>query len=189
MLKLNSWKAIANLSNRIALLSAALMIAASVAAIVARPTAKLSDLKQAISLEDMVPKQLGDWREDSLGTLQVVNSQQQDLLDRLYRQILSRTYVNAGGYRFMLSLAYGDDQRERGTLQAHQPEVCYPAQGFVIQSNEAGLLATAAGDIAVRRLFATIAARPEPLTYWFTNSIRGPVRSQSLERTRRLVKT
>jgi EpsI family protein len=39
-------------------------------------------------------------------------------------------YVNASGYRIMLSLAYGSDQR--GALQAHKPEVRYPAQGFTL---------------------------------------------------------
>ena len=74
--------------------------------------------------------------------------------------------MNASGYHIMLSLAYGSDQH--GSLQAHKPEVCYPAQGFVVQNNEAGLLATAFGDIPVRRLFTTMRARQEPVTYWFT---------------------
>lgn len=50
--------------------------------------------------------------------MQVVNPQTQELLDKLYSQILTRTYVNAKGYRIMLSLAYGSDQR--GALQAHK---------------------------------------------------------------------
>ena len=154
------------LSNRIAFLLAALMLAASVGAIIARPTARISDQGPAIVLETMVPKQFGDWSEDPLHSVQVVNPQTQELLDRLYSQILSRTYMNASGYRIMLSLAYGSDQRR--SLQAHKPEVCYPAQGFVLQKNEAGLLATAFGDIPVRRLFTTLGARQEPLTYWFT---------------------
>ena len=153
-------------SNRIAFFIAALMFAASVGAIVARPTTKLSDLGPAISLKSMVPKQFGDWREEPLNYVQVVNPQTQELLDRLYSETLSRTYVNASGYRIMLSLAYGSDQR--GSLQTHKPEVCHPAQGFVLQKNEAGLLATAFGSIPVRRLFTTMGARQEPLTYWLT---------------------
>lgn len=153
-------------SNRIAFLIAALMFAASVGAMVARPSAKLSDEQPAISLESMIPRQFGDWREDPLRNVQVVNPQTQELLDRLYSQILTRTYVNAGGYRVMLSLAYGSNQR--GSLQAHKPEVCYPAQGFVIQKNEAGFLTTAFGEIPVRRLFGNLGARQEPVTYWFT---------------------
>src|SRR6267378_4531886 len=121
--------------NRIALLITGLMFAASVGAIVARPTTKASDLGQA-------------------------------LLDKLYSQILTRTYVNSAGYRIMLSLAYGSDQR--GSLQAHKPEVCYPAQGFALQANEAASIATSYGAIPVRRLLTSLGARKEPVTYWFT---------------------
>jgi EpsI family protein len=166
------------------LLVAALMLVASVGAIVARPTARLSDLEQPISLEGMIPKQFGDWREAPQGYVQVINPQQQELLDRLYSQILNRTYVNSSGYRIMLSLVYGNDQRERGSLQAHKPEVCYPAQGFLIQQSEAGLLATAFGFIPVRRLFASMGARQEPLTYWFTvgdTAVRGRLQKRLVD--------
>ena len=151
---------------RVGFIIAALMFAASAGAIVARPNTKVSDLGPAISLKSMIPKQFGDWREEPQRITQVVNPQTQELLDRLYSDTLSRTYVNASGYHIMLSLAYGSDQH--GSLQAHKPEVCYPAQGFVVQNNEAGLLATAFGDIPVRRLFTTMRARQEPVTYWFT---------------------
>lgn len=96
----------------------------------------------------------------------MVNPQTQELLDKLYSEVLTRVYVNSSGYRIMLSLAYGGDQR--GAMQAHMPEVCYPAQGFMLKGNERGVLATAFGDIPVRRLFATMGARQEPVTYWFT---------------------
>ena len=154
------------LPSRTAFLIATLMFAATVASIAARPSMKLSEERPAISLENMVPRQFGEWREASRGYVQVVNPQTQDLLDKLYSEILTRIYVNADGYRIMLSLAYGSDQR--GSLQAHKPEVCYPAQGFVLHSNKAGKLATLFGDIPVRRLFTALGARQEPVTYWFT---------------------
>jgi len=153
-------------SNQVAFVIAALMFAASVGAIVARPTSEASALVRAMSLESMIPKQFGDWREQPLGFIQVVNPQTQELLDKLYSEILTRTYINSSGYRIMLSLAYGSDQR--GSLQAHKPEVCYPAQGFVVYRNEAGVLATPFGDIPVRRLFTSMGVRQEPVTYWFT---------------------
>lgn len=152
-------------TNRVALLITGLMFAASVGAIVARPTTKASDLGQAISLDATVPHQFGDWREVPQG-IHVVNPQTQELLDKLYSEILTRTYVNSGGYRIMLSLAYGSDQR--GSLQAHKPEVCYPAQGFALQANEAAAVATRYGEIPVRRLLTSLGARKEPVTYWFT---------------------
>jgi EpsI family protein len=152
--------------NRTAIAIAVLMFAASAAAIVARPSAKLANELPAIVLESAIPRQFGDWREFTQGVLQVVNPQTQELLDKLYSQILTRTYVNSNGYRIMLSIAYGGDQR--GAMQAHKPEVCYPAQGFVLERNDAGSLATALGAIPVRRLMTSLGSRREPVTYWFT---------------------
>jgi EpsI family protein len=154
------------LLDRKELFIAALMLMASIGAILARPTAKVADSASAISLEGMIPKQFGDWREEPQRILQVVNPQTQELLDKVYSQILARVYVNAEGYRLMLSLAYGSDQR--GSLQAHKPEVCYPAQGFTLHSNEPTQLLTAFGAIPVRRLMTSMGARQEPVTYWFT---------------------
>jgi len=168
--------------NRTALLIAGLMFAASIGAIVARPTLKASDLGQAVSLEAMVPKQFGGWHEEQQRYVQVVNPQTKELLDKLYSEILSRVYVNGNGYRIMLSLAYGSDQR--GTLQAHKPEVCYPAQGFQLVKNQAGVLATTYGDIPVRRLYTTMRTRHEPVTYWFTvgdRAIEGKLQKRLVE--------
>ncbi len=152
-------------SNRIALLIAALMISASVGAIALRPDQKVADLA-GINLDTMIPKQFGDWREEPQRTLQMVNPQTQALLDKLYSQLLSRVYVNNQGYRVMLSLAYGSDQR--GALQAHKPEVCYPAQGFTLHSSKTLPLTTPFGEIPAQRLYTTLGPRQEPVTYWFT---------------------
>ena len=152
--------------NYTALTLAALMCGASVAGIAARPSAKAADKGHAISLEAMVPKTFGDWSELAEQGVQVVNPQTQALLDKLYSQLLTRTYTNKQGYRIMLSLAYGDDQR--GGLQAHRPEVCYPAQGFKLGKVADGSLATAYGNIDVRRLSTHLGARNEPVTYWLT---------------------
>ncbi len=152
-------------SNRIALLIAALMISASAGAIVLRPDKMVAELS-AISLETMVPKQFGDWREEPQRALQVINPQTQELLDKLYNQVLSRVYINKDGYRVMLSLAYGSDQR--GALQAHKPEVCYPAQGFTLHSSQKAPLTTPFGEIPTQRLYTTLGPRQEPITYWFT---------------------
>jgi len=153
-------------SNRVAIIITALMFSASVGAIVARPDTKAEDLGPAISLETLIPKQFGEWREEPQRIVQVVNPQTQELLDKLYNETLSRTYVNAGGYRIMLSLAYGSDQR--GALQAHKPEVCYPAQGFTLHRTEASQLVTPFGAIPAQRLFTSRGSREEPVTYWFT---------------------
>jgi EpsI family protein len=153
-------------ANSIALTLAALMCTASIAGIAARPGQKAAEKGTALSLEAIVPKGFGDWTELPEQSAQVVNPQTKELLDKLYSQLLTRTYVNSQGYRIMLSMAYGDDQR--GGLQAHRPEVCYPAQGFKLGKVEDGQLATPYGKIEVRRLSTTFGARNEPVTYWLT---------------------
>ncbi len=152
--------------NTTALTLAALMCCASVLGFAARPSTKATERGAAPSLEAVVPKGFGDWQELPDQGVQVVNPQTQELLDKLYSQLLSRTYVNKDGYRIMLSLAYGDDQR--GGLQAHRPEVCYPAQGFKLGKVEDGALPTAFGSIEVRRLTTALGSRNEPVTYWLT---------------------
>jgi EpsI family protein len=142
------------------------MCAASIGAVVARPSIKSADEKPAISLETMIPKQFGDWRDEPQRTSQIINPQTQELLDKIYSQILTRTYINSQGYRIMMSLAYGSDQR--GSLQAHRPEVCYPAQGFKVHNTQALPLSTPVGDIPAQRLMTSLGPRQEPVTYWFT---------------------
>ena len=153
-------------STRVALTLAALMCAASAVAYVARPSLSATAQAPKIQLATAVPKQFGQWREDEARAATIVNPQTQQLLDKLYSQLLNRTYVNAQGYRVMLSLAYGDDQR--GGLQAHKPEVCYPAQGFTLQRNVAAEIETPFGNVPGRRLGTQLGARVEPVTYWFT---------------------
>jgi EpsI family protein len=149
-----------------AILLAALMCTASMLGFAARPSAKAVDKGKVVVLDAIVPKAFGEWSEYSGQTAQLVNPQTQALIDSLYSQTLSRIYVDQQGYRIMLSLAYGDDQR--GGLQAHKPEVCYPAQGFSLISSQEGMLPTAFGDIQVRRLSTTLGNRAEPVTYWLT---------------------
>jgi EpsI family protein len=145
---------------------AALMVAASVTALLARPDKGAHSPLASFSLDAMVPRQFGEWREDTSVRVAVVNPQTQALLDKLYSQVLSRTYIHREGYRVMLVLAYGSDQR--GALQAHKPEVCYPAQGFTVKSIRPDVLRTPYGPIPVQRLDTALGRRHEPVTYWFT---------------------
>jgi EpsI family protein len=117
-------------------------------------------------LHDLVPTQFPGWKVLPEGAVQVINPQTQEMLDKIYSQLLNRTYVNSQGYRIMLSIAYGDDQR--GGLKAHMPDVCYPAQGFALAGRSDGMVTTAAGDLPVRRLRTELRARKEPITYWFS---------------------
>lgn len=146
-------------------LLALLMVAAAAAGAWLRPDSPQVRSKPAYALGDAIPDRFGDWQMLPDAGNQVINPQAQQVLDRIYSQVLTRTYRYADGYRIMLSLAYGDDQR--GDLQAHMPEVCYPAQGFELNSQERGNLATDFGMIPVSRLRTSLGTRQEPVTYWF----------------------
>ena len=115
-----------------------LMLAASGLAMALRPTQKIADQGPKVDLEAMIPRVITDWHEEKQPSMQIVDPQQKELIDKIYNQTLSRTYVNDKGYRIMLSIAYGSDQSD--TLQLHKPEVCYPAQGFALKSKQAGSL-------------------------------------------------
>jgi EpsI family protein len=113
-----------------------------------------------------VPPAFGDWRIDP-DVVQVTPAPDvQANLDRLYRQIVSRTYVNGQGERMMLTIAHGGDQSD--ALKAHRQEACYAAQGFEIRSLAHGELSTAGRTILVTRMHAVRGDRSEPVTYWFT---------------------
>jgi EpsI family protein len=149
---------------RRALIAAALMFGGAGAAVWARPTRHLADEIGMPDLETLFPTEFGDWRIDPNVRVILPSPDVQALLDKIYNQLLARTYVNGEGQRIMLSVAYGGDQSD-GT-SAHRPEVCYPAQGFAVRANQAGTLQIGEREIAVRRLMSTLGQRHEPITYW-----------------------
>lgn len=150
---------------RRAALATLLMGVAALTAWQLTPTQRMATLHGELSLENQVPKQFGDWSMDVSAVGGVVNPQQEELLKQLYSQILTRTYVNRRGERVMLSIAYGNDQRDG--LQLHYPEICYPAQGFKLESNRKVDLQLAGVTIPARRLETVFGnQRYEPVTYW-----------------------
>lgn len=141
-----------------------LMLATSGLAYGLRPTELLARHAAPVNLATLVPTAFGEWREEPRTQAMVVDPAQQATLDRIYQQTLSRTYVNTNGDRVMLSLAYGEDQRD--SMQIHYPEVCYPAQGFALEASMTERLSTGYGEVMVRRLMTTQGNRSEPVTYW-----------------------
>ncbi len=116
-------------------------------------------------LESTVPSQLGQWRQVPT-TNQVIDPTQKTTLLRIYDQTLARTYENPQGYRIMLSMAYGGNQRDE--LELHKPEVCYVAQGFILNERSKTQLQLEGHTIPVTRLNLNQGNRIEPVTYWAT---------------------
>ncbi|MBC7917470.1 MAG: EpsI family protein [Rhodoferax sp.] len=153
------------IASRRSLVLLSLMVATAGMAAVMHPTASLADQRPPLELQALVPDRFGNWTLLPNTTLQIIDPQQQQALERVYSQTLSRTYINPQGYRVMLSMVYGKTQR--GNLQLHHPEICYPAQGFEVLSNRTSELATPFGNIPVRHLQTSLnPQRVEPLTYW-----------------------
>ena len=143
-----------------------LMFVAAGMALALKPTTMDAASGPKIDLETLIPKQFGDWKIDETITPLIANPEQQAIIDRIYDQTLSRTYVNARGERIMLAIAYGGNQSN--SMQVHKPEACYPASGFQILKNANDVFSTGEGSIPVRRLVATLGPRVEPITYWTT---------------------
>lgn len=152
-------------------LASALIFAAAMAITAAsanhlKPTLHLADARPVLKIEPSIPTVFADWKLAEVNG-GVVNPQQEALLNSLYSEIITRTYVNQKGQRVMLSIAYGKNQND--SFQVHKPEICYPAQGFQLKNNVAGSLETAQGQIPVRRIETSLGShRQEPVTYWTT---------------------
>lgn len=144
------------------ILMATMVLAAGLAWAIT-PREKLADGQVPIDLASMVPTQFGDWTEIPSASTAVIDPGRQQVIERIYTESLSRVYVNKDKYMVMLSIAYGRDQSDG--FQLHQPEVCYPAQGFTVNSRSATTLQIAGKPVPTMRL-ATSGPRPEPLTYW-----------------------
>ena len=130
----------------------------------ATPTTHLSDVLGKPDLEKIFPGEFSGWRVDARAAMVLPSPQTQAILDSIYNQTLSRTYINAAGDRVMLSVAYGGDQSD--ATRAHLPEVCYPAQGFQITANSTGQLDLAGRSVNTRLLMSKLGQRNEPITYW-----------------------
>jgi EpsI family protein len=154
-----------------------LMLFATLGGFLLKPTRLIADQKPKINLETMIPKQFSEWKiDESIIPLQA-DPERQALLNKLYNQTLSRTYINQQGNRIMLAIAYGGDQSD--SMQVHKPEVCYTSQGFQILELNLGSLNTGFSNIPVKKMVAKMGSRIEPIIYWITigdtvavNSIR-----------------
>lgn len=153
-----------NPGRRVALIAATAMASSAALGVALKPTRLLARQRALGMLETLVPRRLGDWQPDPHTVPLQVSPDQLALLQTLYSQTLSRSYVNGDGERMMLSLAYVEQQSDEWGV--HLPEVCYPAQGFRMSGAHQATLAVAGRQLPVRRLVARMGARVEPITYW-----------------------
>lgn len=160
------------------------MFAAAGLALALKPSVMMSDAGPQLDLEVLIPKTFGDWKIDDTIVPLIANPEQDAILDKIYSQTLSRTYVNSKGERMMLSIAYGGDQSR--SMQVHRPEVCYTAQGFQVGKMEKSTINLNGASLPVMKLVATQGPRTEPIIYWVNiggDAVRGNL-EQGLARLR-----
>lgn len=142
---------------RTVVVGGALIVAAAVPAILG--TRRRAQLLGGNRLDTLVPTEVAGWRTVPSGVLVGPDDPDQGLYDAL----LQRTYASPGDPTIMLAVAYG----MAAILNRHRPDICYPAQGFTIDRQEASTIALTPG-VAVRgqRLLARRGARLETIAYW-----------------------
>ena len=148
----------------VSLMMGLLMVSSAAITMVITPSAGIADQQNQIDLEALIPSEFNDWKIDVSAESLMVNPDVKEMINKIYSQTLSRTYINSQGERVMLSIAYGRDQRK--DLQVHRPEVCYLTSGFDIGKLTKTFVDTTIGRIPVMHLVAKQGARNEPITYW-----------------------
>src|SRR5687767_10911214 len=133
------------------LLAGVAMVLAAAAAPALKPS-PVHPGAAAFDLALVIPRSFGNWIIDPSIVPITPAPDVQAKLDRIYDQIVSRTYVNDQGERVMLVVAYGGEQSD--ALKAHRQEVCYAAQGFGIRNVSNGNLRLREKTIPVTRVVA-----------------------------------
>lgn len=145
-------------------LVAGLCVATALGALWLKP---LASRVEAVKLDRLIPSQIGDWRVDPRGQAQVaLSTYAQGLSDAIYDDVLMRSYVDADGQHLQLAMAYAREQRQ--DVKIHQPEVCYPAQGFRILALQTHRFALAAAPRAIAGKHALFIkdGHLEAVSYW-----------------------
>lgn len=125
------------------------------------PKPYVAPLKQS-DLEAAVPGSIDGWRTADSGS--VVLPPPDTLRDRLYDNLLTRVYLDRDDRALMLVMAYKNVQD--GIVQVHRPEICYPAAGFVLESERRQTLAMGGQSIPTKAFAARRPDRVEQVLYF-----------------------
>lgn len=148
------------LSRRNALIGGVLA-GASAFAFARRPAVANPVIPEA-RFERWVPQSFGRW--SSISQSGVVLPPPDALRDRLYDNLVTRTYAAAGAPGVMMLLAYNNAQD--GVLQVHRPEVCYPVGGYELSPTRQVDIPVAGRSIPANFFTATGPDRIEQVQYF-----------------------
>ena len=140
-------------------------LAAGTAALAIVPREGVEEMTEARPIDSLFPVAFGAWRVDPSVIPVEAPAEVRKTIAETYDQTLSRTYVNAQGYRIMLSVAYGG-RRNQG-MDLHRPEICYPAQGFALRRETRDTnIEFERQPLRLKQLVAGSGSRNEPISYW-----------------------
>jgi EpsI family protein len=149
--------------NRRALIAGGLCVGAAVLAQQLKPHRFVSLLRQA-KLDDLVPRSFGAWTSEDVGDPLALNAPG-TLSSKLYNQLVTRLYADGRGTQVMMLLAHGERQSDE--LQLHRPEICYPAFGYELLSDNAVQLPLGGQvKLPARQLLARSPNDEERVIYW-----------------------
>lgn len=134
------------------------------------PTSHYQPIKP--NLSQLFPKQFGDWVQIDSPFVQMSLSSDPNSTDQPYDQQWTGAYRNTHGDVLMVAAAYVHSQTQ--DIKLHQPEVCYTAQGFKVDTNSTDLVSMhknvhnkrMAFDVPVHRFSAHHHNRQEWVSYW-----------------------
>jgi EpsI family protein len=153
-----------------AILASAAILSSAALAEALRPRELLASVQVAPNLEEIIPKDFGQWHlVPDVGL--VTPSEPGAFLEgeapaRIYSQEVARGYADPAGNVVMFLVAYGPVQNYR--LKSHLPEVCYAANGFRVSAKTVTQVNYRDGvaPLTVSRVIAQKERRYEPITYW-----------------------
>jgi EpsI family protein len=128
------------------------------------PTKSSPELSEK-TFEALFPNRIHAWSYLSSSGLVLPPADQ--LSRALYERLITRVYATgeSANAQVMMLVAYSSVQE--GRLQLHRPEVCYPAAGFTINSNEPKSVVIAPSlSIPARYIVAEQGGKRECILYW-----------------------
>ena len=147
--------------NRRSMVIGGALLACGALAIVRQPSSMAIPIGED-KFKAMLPAVVGPWR--SRPSVELVLPPADALSEKLYENIETRIYEGKDLPEIMFLIAHSSIQSDN--TQVHRPEVCYPAAGFNIISDEMLKLTVGNRKIAARLLAADRGGPVEYIVYW-----------------------
>ncbi|MFD1121333.1 exosortase C-terminal domain/associated protein EpsI [Methylophilus flavus] len=153
-----------NVQMRPAIVLLVLSICVLIIAIGMKPVTNYAN--SASDLENNIPKEFADWKLAPQLIPQVSLVSDNNLQNQIYDDVLMRTYINKSGAKVMLALAYVKEQRQ--DVKVHQPDICYPAQGYQLLQSQLSTfdIATNQSPIVGKNQIYISSSHREAVSYW-----------------------